>query len=89
MRVLNRNSRSTNREPLAATRPYPRSSLLDFLFFPHVLKPPIHDFPMTFVDISPRDGYKAPTNTCEHPWKLLLFVDEVALSMDADSPQMA
>ena len=44
---------------------------------------------MSFVDFSPRDGYKAPTNTCAHPWKTLLSMAGVRLSMDAKDPRMA
>lgn len=35
---------------------------------------------MTFVDIYPCDGYKAPIRTCARPWKPLSSVDGVALS---------
>ena len=44
---------------------------------------------MSFVDFSPRDGYKAPTNTCAHPWKTLLSMAGVRLSMDAKDPRVA
>ena len=47
------------------------------------------DLLMSFVDFSPRDGYKAPTNTCAHPWKTLLSMAGVQLSMDAKDPRMA
>lgn len=47
------------------------------------------NLPMSFVDITPCDGYKAPTNTCAHPCKPLLSNDGVALSMDVNYPPMA
>lgn len=47
------------------------------------------DLPISPVDITLRDGYKAPKNTCVHPWKSLLFMGGVALPTEVDYPQMA
>ena len=51
--------------------------------------PPSMDLLMSFVDFSPRDGYKAPTNTCTHSWKTFLSLAGIQLSMDAKDPWTA